>query len=160
MTNTSEDDNNYEKQLMALEHEISELIRNDNGCTTYFTWNFKNNTFPYTGSNIKISVHTYNPVHKTKFLLMSNVLLVEEITEKKIYSAKFALLKQVKTYVEERKKLNLNYLVEWNSKNTLNENVKHSYFNGENIDEILEKFYNGREKSKFIIYKIEMIPES
>ena len=85
---------------------------------------------------------------------------LEEITEKNIYSAKFTLLKQVKTYVEERKKLNLNYLVEWNSKNTINEGIKRSYFNGGNIDEILEKFYNGSEKSKFIIYKIEMIPES
>ena len=63
-------------------------------------------------------------------------------------------------FLDDRKKTNYNYLVEWNSKNTLEEKIKRSYYNGEPIDDVLEKLYNGREKYTFIIYKIEMIAES
>ena len=47
-----------------LENEISEIINNDNNSTAHFEWNVSNNIF-------ELNLITYNPSHKTYFLLNS-----------------------------------------------------------------------------------------
>ena len=47
-----------------LENQISEIINKDNNSTAHFEWNVSNNIF-------QLNLITYNPSHKTYFLLNS-----------------------------------------------------------------------------------------
>ncbi len=152
-------DTYFNDEITKKENEISNIIREDNGCSTYFTWHFKN-AHPLPGSKIELEVHTFNPKHRTRFLLVKEINNTCDNEIETIQYTQLAIIKNVKKYLINRTKTNYNYLVEWNNKDTINEKIKRSYFNGETIDIVLEKLYNGRESFDFIIYKIEMIAES
>ena len=152
-------DTEFNDEISKKESEISKIIRDDNGCTTYFTWNFKNAN-PLPGTKIELQVDTFNPIHKTRFLLIKEINHTCDNDINTIQDTQVAIINNVKQFLNDRKKTNYNYLVEWNNKDTLEEKIKRSYFNGETVDDVLEKLYNGREKYNFIIYKIKMIAES
>lgn len=146
----------FETKRAQKEHEISEFIRVDNGCTTYFTWSVSFN--PGDGRKVILAVQTYNPVHKTKFLLIKKEMLCPETTDDP-HSVYETILDEVMTYVRERKTMDFNYQVEWNLKNS-NESIKRSYFNGKDIDAILQKLYEAHDRDVMIIYSIRMLSEA
>lgn len=148
----------FENLLASKQHEISEIIRNDNNCTTYFTWDNEIIMYSY-NCYIKLNVHTYNPKHKSKFLLMKDKIeCLDDV--KVIQSKKLEMIEKVKKYILENQKTEYNYSVEWNFKSKLHENTKISYFSGPNINEVVQKLYDTNETENLVVYKIVMIAES
>ena len=148
----------FENLLAKKQHEISEIIRNDNKCTTYFTWD--NEIIMYSQyCYIKLNVHTYNPKHKSKFLLMRDKIECLD-DDNIIQSKKLEMLEKVKEYILENRKTEYNYSVEWNFKRKFDENTKISYFSGSSINEVVQKLYDTNETENLVVYKIVMIAES
>ena len=144
-------DQDFESSRAHFEHEISDMIRRDNGCTTYFTWEGGTD-------HVSLSVHTYNPYHKQKFLLVREREECGASWELR-HEAYFKCLGKVARYVQSRRTIEAAYLVEWNIK-SCNESIKRSYFNGKNVREVLDKLYEVNDEDTLIIYKIEMLPEA
>lgn len=130
-----------------LEHKISQLILNDNKCSTHFEY-----IQPcYQQSNNKLNIVTYNHTHNQHFLLCSasgNSFL--------------ECLKSAYEYISKicRKEIELNsYTVSWASK-IEGSHSRNSYFYGENIFEVLKKFYFDKNEADFIIHSILLNPIS
>ena len=148
----------FENLLAQKEHEICEIIRNDNNCTTFFTWD-NNNIMHDKKYYIKLNVHTYNPKHKTRFLLMRDK--IECLNEREIIQKnKLEMIETVKKFILETQKTYYNYCVQWNYKGSVTEKVKTSYFSGSSIVEVVKKLYDKNETENLVVYKIEMIAES
>jgi hypothetical protein len=147
----------FETKRAQKEYEISEFIRADNGCTTYFTWSVSFDPKPGDGRKVMLTVQTYNPVHRTKFLLIKKEMLCPE--QRPPCSVYETILDEVLTYVRERKTMDFNYQVEWNLKNS-DEPIKRSYFNGKDVDTVLQKLYEAHDRDLMIIYSISMLSEA
>lgn len=148
----------FENLLAKQEHEICEIIRNDNKCSTFFTWD--NEIIMYSEKcYIKLNVHTYNPRHRSKFLLIRDKIEclnhVEEIQKNKL-----SMIKKVKDFILETQKTDYNYCVQWNYKGSVTDKIKTSYFSGSSIVEVVKKLYDKNETENLVVYKIEMIAES
>jgi len=137
------------KNMYEGEHTIQKLIKSDNNCSAHFEYS------NITLKGIELTVITYNPSHKTSFFLHSlygkNKIEVLEKMYKHIYELKTTLKKKESPY--------LNYLIEWyNPKEK--EKVTSSFY-GENIQQVLKKFYYGKYKeNNIIIYNMKLIPSN
>ena len=141
-----------------LENTIKQLIKNDNNCTAHFEWNFTPPGLKADYPFVQLDLITYNPKHKTTFLLHS--IKEERIPDNHCF---IIVLEKMLAYIQKRTTTILNYNVEWNYRfadNEKQEPIKSSYFRGRNVQEILEKLYFNKEKDTIVIYKIEMIAES
>ena len=150
------------KNRFQLEKEITDIIFNDNGCSTHFQWG-SNNESNSTQAKYQLNLVTYNPIHKTQFLLHT---ITEEIgdiellwQEKEEIETK--ILRDMLYYLQQRKKHVYYYTVKWsykkddsNAGEEFKENV--SYFNGNDIQEIINKFFFQKDKDTIIIYSIIM----
>ena len=140
--------------VMKMESKISELIEQDNRCNVEFEWSYNNDL-----NDCIVSLHilTFNPIHGTKFLMykdqrrINRYIMVEDNVKKEI-------LGKGLEYLRSRETDCLNYMVEWNYKNS--EKTKISYFRGKSLEDIMEKFYYGKSMNSIVIYKMEMISES
>ena len=132
-----------------LEREIMEKIKSDNGATCHFSYS---------------PIHDY--VTDTKKVSLSlltsknNEIFIAHTTQ--VFSTEVECLNEVIQYLNEIKKENSGYLtyeVVW-SKGSTEKNK--SFFYGKRLDDIIEKFYKGKEKTKedYIIYNITLQPES
>lgn len=149
----------FSDEMAKRENEISEMIRKDNDCSTFFSWDFKS-LYPDSGMKIEVTVHTFNPRHNTRFLLLKESQETCDNSNAGLQQLQFSIIDEVKQFLLIKENTNYNYLVEWNQKDTLFESVKRSYFNGQTVDAVLEKLYNENNRENFVIYKIEMIAES
>ena len=134
-------DNHYEG-----ERAISELIANDNNCSTHFDYKLAN--------GVQLELVTYNPEHSTFFLFhtITGLSKVNAIT--KMYKYVYELKNTIKT-----KKTSLqNYTIDWYNKNT--EKQIKSYFYGQNVSEVLKKFFYGKTEDSLIIYNIKLNPKT
>ena len=133
------------KNIYEGEYMISELIKCDNGCYT----NFDYDSVYQGGTNTNLKVITYNPIHKTHFLLHQINGIDALDTLHKMYEHLYNI-KDNANYVS--------YVVEWLYKDIMN--INRSLFYGENMDEIMKKFYYRKRKDDYTMLSIRLNPET
>ena len=133
------------KNIYEGEYMISELIKCDNGCYT----NFDYDSVYQGGTNTNLKVITYNPIHKTHFLLHQINGIDALDTLHKMYEHLYNI-KDNANYVS--------YVVEWLYKDIMN--INRSLFYGENTDEIMKKFYYRKRKDDYTMLSIRLNPET
>jgi hypothetical protein len=133
------------KNIYEGEYMISELIKCDNGCYT----NFDYDSVYQGGTNTSLKVITYNPSHKTHFLLHQINGIDALDTLHKMYEHLYNI-KDNANYVS--------YVVEWLYKDIMN--INRSLFYGENTDEIMKKFYYRKRKDDYTMLSIRLNPET
>lgn len=138
------------KNVYEAENTIQELIKNDNNCSAHFRYT----RWGSNGKN-KLSIVTYNPKSETSFLLHSIELANNEDVE--IYEYMYDHIINLKKTLEKKESPYIHYKISWWN-NVINK-TEMSFFYGENIEQILRKFYY--EKSKNItIYSMQLMPQS
>tara|TARA_R110002074_G_scaffold347782_1_gene518155 strand:- start:2251 stop:2673 length:423 start_codon:yes stop_codon:yes gene_type:complete len=133
------------KNIYEGEYMISELIKCDNGCYT----NFDYDSVYQGGTNTSLKVITYNPSHKTHFLLHQINGIDALDTLHKMFDHLYNI-KDNANYVS--------YVVEWLYKDIMN--INRSLFYGENTDEIMKKFYYRKRKDDYTMLSIRLNPET
>lgn len=127
------------------ESAIQNLIVKDNKCSTHFNYSGDKN-------QCTLNLITYNPSHKTHFLLHSltdiNKLTAVNKMYDYVYKLKEALAPKDESYCS--------YSVEWYSRPQEKQFV--SSFYGKDMGEVLHKFYYGKIKESLIIYSIKLNP--
>lgn len=122
-------------EIARLESQIVSEIKQDNGASISFMYDGKN------GENLR--VFTFNNVSKEFFLLTS---VASNSSEES--------LKQVLQFLKTHKTDYDSYTVKWKRKG--NDIVNTSYFYCENVPELIEKFFAGKDREMYIIFEIKM----
>ena len=133
-----------EKKKLELEDKISELVKTESKCTVHFDYNKVSGG---SADKISLTVTTFNPVHDEKFILM-------KVTESGILKC----LDKVVSYLEHHKRYQSTYTVMWSEKAKFMLNT--SYFYAYDMQEVLERFYEGKDRHAFIIYDMKLNPMS
>lgn len=145
-------------QIAKIQHEIQVLLKKENDVTCHFI----------TDEN-KIHLLTYNPIHGETFLLHT-----ENVTNEPVSSFGYTvwlpvlntyqrLLRFVKELVgviktaDDFKHNTDTYTVIWVNKDGISTK---SYFSGNNIYEVLDKFYYGKNKLSYNILEIKLNPSA
>ena len=130
---------------------ISELIKGDSGCYT----NFDYDSVYQGGTNTNLKIITYNPTHKTHFLLhqIDGIDMLDTLHKMydHIYNIKELLQQKSNTKYA-------SYTVEW--WHVDKQGVNRSYFYGQNIEEVLKKFYYRKRKDSYTILSVRLNPET
>jgi len=121
------------KNIYEGEYMISELIKGDSGCYT----NFDYDSVYQGGTNTNLKVITYNPIHKTHFLLHQ----IDGIDALDTLHTKYA-----------------SYTVEW--WHVDKQGINRSYFYGQNIEEVMKKFYYCKRREDYTILSVRLNPET
>ncbi len=132
-------------QEINLENQVRELL---DETQIYFDYNIVN-----TGSNsqaptIKLDLITINQEHNHKFLFHSCM-----------GNNKINILEEMIAYINEYKKHQETYAIEW-MENKKGDEVQTSWFRGNDIFDVLNKFFYNKEKSQFKIFKIKLMPSA
>ncbi len=100
---------------------------------------------------IKLDLITINKEHNQKFLFHS----VKG-------GSKIEILKNMIAYITDYKKNLEIYAIEWLDikRDGVSGNIQTSWFRGNDITDVLNKFYYEKEKSQFKIFKIKLMPEA
>ena len=140
--NKNEFPDNADKAVLALEHEISELIRNGRSeCHASFRYSRQ-------GSKVRAKLLTWNPKHKSTFL-------VQEIETNSIIQALKQLLRYVKDKIRNDEK---SYTVKWHFKNSDDSKLITSHFYATEIYDLLQKFYYDKNHDDYQIIEIKLNP--
>ena len=134
------------KNVYEAERALQEMIESDSHCSAHFR---------YHGDYIihtKLDLITYNPTHKTHFLLHS----LSAKTPLEALNAMHKHLIQLKETLKHKDSALLNYTVQWYS--YPEHKTFHSSFYGKNIEEVIAKFYYGKVKSTLAIHNIKLKP--
>ena len=126
--------------IIYLEDRISKLIFSDNGRTIHFEYNLQEGQH-------KVVAHTYNSKNRETFLLKTETGTSYEECLNKIY-----------TYIESIQKSDNSYTIVWSRKGK--SEINKSYFMGEDIIEVIKKFFNGKDVNQYLVYEIKMNPTS
>lgn len=137
-----------EKQIYKLKFEISELIRNDNGSYVSFEYN-SSPTF-----SRWLDVITYNPRHGQHFLF--GRFYMKDLSELEV-------LEKVRSYIKKpsvrfQYTTNKSYSIKWWNKEQ--SKLITSSFYGEDIYDVLYKFYCKKKKDSIEIHEISLNPQS
>jgi len=133
------------------EYMISELIKGDSGCYTHFDYE----SVYQGGTNISLKVITYNPTHKTHFLLhqVDGIDSIDAL--KKMYDHIY----NIKELLQQKTNTKYNsYTVEWWHKDKAG--INHSFFYGENVEAIMKKFYYHKHRKDYTILSVRLNPET
>ena len=135
------------KNMYEAERAIQELIEKDNNCSTHFNYT--------TGHvNYNLELVTYNPVHKSHFLLHSTTGKTQVAALNKMYTH----LIELKETLKHKDSPLLNYTVEWYSHSEAKR--FRSSFYGRDIEQVVDKFYYGKTKACLTIHNIKLNPSS
>lgn len=138
------------KNIYEAEVAIQELIKNDNNCSAHFRYdNWRSN-----GKN-KLSIVTYNPKSETSFLLHS--IEMANNNEVEIYEYMYDHVVNLKQTLEKKDSPYIHYKISW--WNNIINKIETSFFYGENIEQILRKFYFEKSKNT-TIYSMQLMPQS
>ena len=139
------------KNIYQGEYMISELIKRNGGCYS----NFDYDSLYQGGTNISLKVITYNPIHKTHFLLHQidgiNALDTLHKMYDHLYNIKELLQQKTNTKYA-------SYTVEWWYVDK--PGINHSYFYGQNIEEVMKKFYYRKRREDYNILSVRLNPET
>lgn len=130
---------------MEMEKEIRQLL---DDTQIYFDYNLVNFNEQGEMPILKLDLITINREHNHKFLFHS-------LTG----NSKVALLREMIRYIDEYKRQQENYQIDWTNLKEPNK-MQSSWFRGNDIFDVLNKFYYGKEKSQFKLFKIELMPMS
>jgi predicted aldo/keto reductase-like oxidoreductase len=97
---------------------------------------------------IRLDLITINKEHNQKFLFHSLS-----------GSSKISILEDMITYIKEFNKNLESYEIQWLD-SLHNAKTQTSWFRGKDIFDVLNKFYYDKEKSRFKILKIKLMPEA
>ena len=123
-----------------LEEQIQAIVLQDNDCEASFEHKIFENKF-------QVLVKTYNPYKKDTFLMK---IVVDETYEQ--------CLEQIRDYLKITKKESRSWTVNWRKKG---DGISHdSYFDGVDIQEVLDKFYSNKFKTEYHISSIKENPIS
>ena len=126
------------ENVYEAEYAIQELIKNDYNCSAHFEYE-KCHRF----KRLKLNLITYNPIHKTPFLLFS--ILRTDQNKLEIITKMYEHVYTLKTTLSEKDSQYISYTIEWYCYKT-KERVKTS-FHGENIEQVLLKFNHDKPKT-------------
>ncbi|NIK72758.1 hypothetical protein FHS56_000244 [Thermonema lapsum] len=136
-------------EVLIKELELEEAIRRQlEDARIYFDYSLIQNPEDAKNPLIKLDLITINPQHNQKFLFHS----VRG-------HSKIDLLEQMIDYIKNYKKNLESYEIEWMDAQ-LPDKVQVSWFRGNDIFDVLNKFYYDKEKSRFRILKIKLMPEA
>jgi len=139
------------KNIYEGEYMISELIKGDGGCYT----NFDYDSVYQGGTNTSLKVITYNPIHKTHFLLHQIDGIDALDTLHKMYDHIY----NIKELLQEKSNTKYaSYTVEW--WHVDKQGINRSYFYGQNIEEVMRKFYYRKRKEAYTVLSIRLNPET
>lgn len=124
-------------RIIELEDEIATIIQKDNGRTIHFE---------YIGGNM-VEAYTYNHNNKETFLLT-----------KKVGQDYVDCLQKILDYVKQNQKTYDSYTVIWARKGRGERTT--SYFYCRDIVEVIDKFFEGKDKNLYHVYEIRMNPSS
>lgn len=130
---------------IELENQIRELLSDTQ---IYFDYNLVPDKNDAKNPLIKLDLITINREHNQKFLFHSV----------KGHN-KIAILEDMIAYITEFKKNQESYEIEWID-TKYNDKVQISWFRGNDIFDVLQKFYYDKKQSRFKILKITLMPES
>jgi hypothetical protein len=140
-----------EKTKIALEDDISRTIMAENGCTAHFQYEDDKNVNMKGCENKPcpriITVMTYNPKTGETFLL-------KEVCAKSDIEG----LEEVLKYTKSHKKDYDTFSVVWVKRGE--GKTQTSYFYCVDLLEAIEKFYYGKNREEYVVYKTEMSPKS
>lgn len=140
---TTSENNIKFKTVYEGEYMIQNLISNDNNCSAHFEYNY--------GVGVMLKLLTYNPTHKSHFLLHAIESDSKVHCLEKMYDHIFTL----KTTLKKKDNPYLIYLIEWYCPDT--QKIVKSSFYGDNIEQVLMKFNYGKQK-KLVIYNMKLVP--
>ena len=147
---------NYSQEILKIQSKIFKLIHPKNGVSVHFRFH------PYNG----LELVTYNEKNDEFFLLKRLNVVTSEIDKPyQEYNLYVEMLKYVEHLVfsiEENKgdeTIGYSFTVVWVREGGQSQT---SYFYGKDIEDVLKKFYYGKEgvKHLFTIYDIKMNPLS
>ncbi len=129
---------------IELENNVREIL---NETQIYFDYNVvPDNTAEHNLPIIKLDLITINKEHNQKFLFHS----LKGVS-------KIGILKEMIAYIQEYKDRSESYEIEWiNLKQP--EKTLTSWFLGNDIMDVLHKFYYNKEKTQFKIFRIKLMP--
>jgi hypothetical protein len=130
---------------IEFENQIRQLL---NDTQIYFDYNVVNINEVEQLPMFRLDLITINREHNHKFLFHS-------VTG----ASKVLLLKEMLRYIEEYNRQQETYQIEWTHLKDLSK-MQDSWFRGNDIFDVLNKFYYGKEKSQFKIFKIKLMPVS
>ena len=131
----------------VAESAIQSLITKDNKCSTHFSYTGGDAETPCT-----LNLITYNPIHKTHFLLHS----LTDINKLTVVNKMYDYVYKLKETLSSKDESYCSYSVEWYSRPQEKQFV--SSFYGKDMGEVLHKFYYGKIKESLIIYSIKLNP--
>lgn len=145
---------------IKLESEIMKKVHADNGATVHFNWDVTT-TESGEDESVSSSPHfeeyvefytleliTFNPLHEEPFLCHT-------VKGK----SKHNCLKEMRDYIVSHEDLGIqSWTIEWMYKG------KHgaftSYFSGKDEEDVLNKFYHGKDKDTIILLELKLNPIS
>ncbi len=131
---------------IELENKVREIL---NDTQIYFDYNIVPNNVNENEHDlplIKLDLITINKEHNQKFLFHS----VKG-------ASKIGILKEVITYIQEYKERSESYEIEWIHLKQP-EKTQVSWFSGNDILDVLHKFYYNKEKTQFKIFRLKLMP--
>ena len=135
------------KNIFETEREINRLIEKDNNCSAHFD-------YKKIAGNYQVDLITYNPVHKTHFLLHKLIADDKISAINEMYDYVYNLKESMK----QNNKMYLNYTIEWFNRNEEKKYISNFY--GKDMDEIMTKFYYCKSRDSIIIYNISLNSEA
>jgi hypothetical protein len=126
-----------DNKIIKLEDKIATLILLDNQRSVHFEYE----------NNLMVSAYTYNSTTRETFLLKKEVGL-----------SYIDCLEKILEYVKSSQTSYNSYTVIWNRKGRSERNV--SYFSCRDILEVVDKFFEGKDKNLYLVYEIKMNPIS
>ena len=131
-------------QRSNFEHSIREIISNDNGNDPVFEFS------PNWDSGWKLDLYIYNPIQMVSHFYGS-------VISHSPLDCLVLMYKRVKRSPEAESEMN-NYTIRW-SKGTITESHD-SYFREVSEEKAVEKFFQGKEETEYIIHDVILSPIS
>ena len=150
------------KTIYEAMYAIQSLIQKDNNSFAVFEWDTEceesNLASDSRGQDKNLmyilKLVTYNPSHKTHFLLHSLKSDTKLDALEKMYNYMF----QIKKSMANKQNSLMTYSIEWY--NVATKKTTWSHFYGSSIEEIMSKFYYGKTSSDYTIFKIKLNPNN
>lgn len=145
------------ENIYEAESAIQGLIKNDNNCSAHFQYACESEKYRsavLSAEFVNVDLVTYNPEHKTHFLLHT----MGAKTKIGALNALYDHIYKLKETLKDNKNGYLNYTIEWGNKT--DSKTRFSSFYGEDLDEIIRKFYYGKTKQSLNIFSIKLNPIS
>jgi hypothetical protein len=146
------------KIIIELEDKISELVFSDNGRKLRF--DYKSIDYEVSIDNLESAQPQYRKVNRKQVLAYTYNLQNDEtfVLRTSVGDTYESALADILSYVRTHKREMNSYTVVW-TKRGLREKQE-SYFYCNDVIEVVNKFFEGKDKLEYIIYSIKLNPIS